>query len=334
MSSIFTRRQIKTKIFACGGFGMNILSGFMKTEVATGFGHISVAYVDTSGSNVPLGINPETLYLFKNMDGGGKKRKLTYEAILPMIPDVLEKFPAEDFNIVLHSASGASGSTVGPAMVNELLRAGKHVIVVQIGTTASKIEVDNTIGTIRSYANMASIIGRPVVSYYRENNEKTTRAEVDSQVQSALSMLALLFSSENEGLDTADLKNLLDYHNVTGFKPELSTFDFHCKAITLPENLVVQAAAILFPKGANSADGHENGDVLIEYRAEGFMPDSRSKLLLEKTPVYSIVYTGDFSARMQELEARVKKFVTAAKANQTANLSVSLVGGNDVGVVF
>ena len=330
----FARRPISTKIYGCGGFAMNILGRFEQTARADNLKHLEVNYIDTSASNIPSGVNPDSVYLFKNMDGGGKDRRMAYTSVIPMIPDVLEKLPAADFNIVVHSASGGSGSSVGPALVSELLRAGKHVVVVQVGSVGSKKEVENTIGTIRSYANISAKSERPVISYYRENNENATRSEVDSQVQSALFMLGLLFSAENEGLDTADLQNLLDYQKVTTFKPELSSFDFHCGQLELPEKLVAQAAAILFAKGESTTDGHENGDVLLEYRAEGFLSETRTAQLSDRAPIYFVSYTGDFSARIVELEARIKRFETASRAHQTSTLSVGLVSAGDDGMVF
>lgn len=328
------RKQIKTKIYACGGFAFNTLAQFQPTAVSDSLTHVSVNYIDTTASNMPSTATPATTYLFKNMDGGGKERRTTYPAVLPLIPDVLEKLPPEDFNIVVHSSSGGSGSSIGPALVTELLRLGKHVVVVQIGSVGSKKEVQNTIATIRSYANISAKAQRPVVSYYRENNEKATRMDVDEQVQSVLFMLCMLFSSENTGLDTADLENFLNYNKVTSFRPELSTFDFHCQKVELPENLVVQSAAILFSEGVSATDGHENGNFLVEYRAEGFLSENRTQQFNDKAPIFFLAYTGDFSARLIDLESRVKRFETAARAHSNSNLSVSLVDSTDDGMVF
>lgn len=335
MTTPRVRKQIRTKIYACGGFALKMLGFFQEKALADELTHLEVNYIDTADSDVPVNINAEDVYFFKNMDGGGKNRRVVYTTVIPHIPALLEAMPASDFNIVVHSCSGGSGSAIGPALVSELLRAGKHVVVVQIGSTGSKIEVQNTIGTIKSYANISNKTGRPVISYYRENNEKATRSQVDSQVQSALFMLGLLFSSESDGLDTADLQNLLDYNKVTSFDPVLSTFDFHCQKISLPENLVAQAAAVLFSRGADSTDGHENGSTLLEYRAEGFLSDKRSQQLDGRAPIYFVAYTGDFSARLVELETRLKKFEIQAKAAQTSNLAVTLaMNTNDDDLVF
>lgn len=329
------RKPIKVKIYACGGFALNTLSVFQSCVLSENLNHVDICYIDTSASNMPKSVLQSSTYLFKNMDGGGKDRKTTYPKIVLMIPDLIEKHPPEEFNIIVHSASGASGSSTGPALTSELLRLGKNVVVVQIGSIGSKKEVQNTIATILSYANISAKFQKPIISYYRENNEKTKRADVDEQVQSLLFMLCLLLSSENTGLDTADLNNFLNYNQVTSFKPEFSTLDFHCNKVELPENLVVQSAAILFPEGSTTTDGHENGNFLVEYRAEGFLSEARTTQFLNKTPVFFLVYTGDFNARLIDLESRVKRFETAAKAISNSKLSVSVSSSeDDDGIVF
>src|SRR5699024_10693360 len=130
----------------------------------------------------------------------------------------------------------------------------------------SKKEVENTIGTIKTNANFAQKYQRPVLMYYRENNASTPRSKVDTDVQSALFFFSLVFSSENKGLDTADLRNLIDYQKVTSFSPELSSFDFHSQSINLPVGLVAQSAVVLFDNAEGSADEEVNMPIL-EYRA-------------------------------------------------------------------
>lgn len=329
------RKKIQTSIFGCGGFAMNILSKFEKTAQEDNLTHLNIQYLDTSASNIEAGVNPERVYLFRDTDGFGKDRKAAYEKILPMIPNALQSLDLGDFNIIVHSSSGGSGSAIGPALVNHLLKAGKRVIVVQVGSVGSRKEVENTMGVIRTYANFAKTMNRPVLSYYRENNSKTTRTKVDAEVHSALLLLSMLFSSENKGLDTADLSNLIDYNKVTSFEPELSTIDFHCKEICLPESLVIQAAAVLFSAEEGSADEHEATLSMLEYRAEGFLNAQRSAQVGDKAPIYSVVYTGDFVARLKDLEDHKQRFEAAVSARSAMTASVGVTETpNQDGFVF
>ena len=209
------RKHIGARIYAIGGFGIKTVSSFLANTDPRSVQHVDFSFLDTSGSDLSAGLKPEEVYLFRNMDGGGKDPRNTYKQVLPYLDDLLEKHAPADFNIVVHSSSGGSGSSVGRALVSRLLKDGQNVVVLQVGSVASKKEVENTIGTIKSYATFSNMYQRPVVSYYRENNESTPRRLVDDHIRSALYLLTLIFSAENRGLDIADLTNLLDYNKET-----------------------------------------------------------------------------------------------------------------------
>lgn len=334
MTTSITRKQISTRLIFTGGAATKLGQRFETVASNDGLKHLKFSYVDTSASDLSSAIEPEKLFLVRNMDGGGKDRRMTYQQILPHVPEILQKFPAEDFNIIVHSASGGSGSAIGPALLNKLLEEGKNVVVVCIGSIASKKEVENTIGVIKTNANFAQMHERPVVMYYRENNQTNPRSKVDGDVMSALFMLSLLFSSENNGLDTADLKNLLDYNKVTNFNPELSSFDFFSNEIAIPDGLVAQSAAVLFSNKEGAADVEGNLPIL-EYRAEGFLSAVRTEQLGNAVPVYGVVYTGDFVERLKDLEAHRARFeaAEASRKNEVKSVPVSKAAKSD-GMVF
>lgn len=327
------RKQIQTAIYSVGGAASKLVSKFELHANHDELNHLTFNYIDTSASDITEKFDTSKLFLIRNMDGGGKDRRVTYEQTTPHLPEIFQKFTPKDFNIVVFSASGGSGSSIGPAIVNKLLEEGKHVITIVVGSIGSKKEVENTIGTIMSAANFANRYQRPLMMYYRENNNTTPRSKVDTDVQSALFLFSLLFSSENKGLDTADLRNLIDYHKVTSFKPELSSFDFHCGKISLPDGLVAQSAAVLFAGVEGSAD-EEEATPILEYRAEGFLNDKRTKQIGDKTPLYCVSYTGDFVERVKYLEALKARFEAAELSRKNEVKSVNVTESTDDGMVF
>lgn len=329
------RKQIQTAIYACGGMGIKRATEFRDQATQDELNHLSHYFIDTSASDINSSINPDDLFIVPGMDGAGKDRKIAYPQIVPHVPAILQKFPAKDFNIVLQSASGGSGSAAGPAIVSKLLEEDKNVILMIVGSVGSKKEVENTLGTIRTYANFSKKFNKPLLTYYRENNASVTRSEIDKLVLAALFMTTLLFSSENNGLDTSDLNNLVNYHRVTSFDPELSSFDFHTGSIELPETLIPQAAAILFAEKEGSTDVAESSNSFLEYRAEGFLNTRRTQQIADKAPLYGVVYTGDLVERIKELEAHLARFEAAEKARKSKVVSVASVeADNDDGMVF
>ena len=321
------RREIRVRIYCCGGTGMKNGLRFRHNSQKDGLRHLDFAFLDTSDSDLPAGVPAEELHLFRGIEGGGKDRQYAYQQVAPKIPEALQKFPPADFNIILHSGSGASGPSIGPALVAQLMEQNKFVLVIQTGSVGSKKEVTNTIGSFRTYANFAEDFGRPVLKFYREANETTTRKQVDEDVQSALMLCAMLFSSENRGIDTKDLEHLIDYHKVTSFRPELSSFEFHSREISLPENAIPQAAAVLYSNDENFENVREV-NTYLEYRADGFMSPIRSKQLGDRLPIYFVAFTGDLKERLAGLERRRQGFEAIEQARSNQNASVATTGGD------
>lgn len=295
------------RVFACGGFGVNVASALAKFEGKknAGYADLSICYVDTSRSNL-IGkdnIKEENVYILDNVDGSGKKRSQNYEVLSESAKDILHQYKPTDVNIVLHSASGGSGSVIGPILVSELLRRKDLVIPVIVGSNASRIEVENTIKTLKSYEIIAKKAGAPVVSMYRENSKETPRGTVDDDISTLIVLLAVLFSGQNHELDKADLNNFINYHNVTDFQPKLNYLDFWSKEVSLDKGCSLVSVATI-------CDGENNPelDTPVEYQAVGYIQDAHRDILSVKLPIHAGVVSGYFNQKITDLEARMSMF--------------------------
>jgi hypothetical protein len=213
----------KVRIYGCGGVGLNIVSMVpsMHKSALGGFAESILSYVDTSKSNmIRKDLNPEEVYIFADMDGSGKIRRENHRAILANTKVVLQQFQPTTFNIVVHSAGGGSGGVIAPAIVSELLKADKEVIVVVVGSFNSVIEVENTIKTLQSYESISSLRGKNVNMLYLENSvTQSNELTVNAQAVHLISLLLGLFSGQHEQLDTADLKTWLNHNKFTDSEP-------------------------------------------------------------------------------------------------------------------
>lgn len=239
-------------VMACGGGASNIVFDLeqLHEDTAPGFAVMDTCYIDTSDSNIrDKNIPADKIYLFDGIDGSGKMRKLNYEDISKQVKSILLKFKPKAFNIVVHTASGGSGSIIGSTIVSELKARGHQVIVVVIGSTDTRIEIDNTIKTLKSYEAIAQKRNSPVVMHYVENTKETPRSEVNKQVKRALSLLSGLFSGQNAELDSADLKNWLEYTAITEGQPKLASLEFTVTQSELDElGVVVSVATLAMPE--------------------------------------------------------------------------------------
>ncbi len=294
------------KIYAAGGFGFNICNELTQFENKKndGCAEISICYVDTSRSNlIGKTFKEENLYIFDGIDGSGKKRDQNYELLAESANDILHKHKPSDINIVVHSASGGSGAILSPIIVSELLKRGHVVIPVIVGSNASRIEVENTIKTLKSYEIIAKKNQAPVVACYRENSKETPRNKVDNEITTFLILLGVLFSGQNRELDKADLNNFINYHRVTDFQPKLSYLDFWSKDIILDKGQALISVATI----CDSSTSPEL-DIPVEYQAVGYIQEKNKDILNIQLPVHAGVVSGYFNSKIHELEAKLGTF--------------------------
>ncbi len=205
-------------VYACGGTGINIgnlietnLANF--NEDATPRAEIIVYYVDTSASNSKHK-NIENVYLFDGMDGSGGWRTRNKDEIADYIPEIFAKMPPGNLSIVIHSASGGSGSVIGPMIAAKLLEKEKAVIDVVILSAESSIHVKNTVEVLETLEGISQYNKR-VLPVLLCDNTQDSEDKINNGVFASVYSLAVLFSGDLERLDSADLDNWINFDKVT-----------------------------------------------------------------------------------------------------------------------
>lgn len=214
----------RVRIYAAGGAAINIAMLLRNVAVNPDIiADLEVVMIDTSRANLAAHASDANSYLVEGLDGSGKVRSENSEAIRGRILDILQQHKPADLNIVLSSGAGGSGSVIAPLLLSELIERKAPVIALTIGSTASKLEALNTLNTIKSYEAIAKKRQAPVVMHYLQNSPDLPRKDVDLQMVSTISYLAILFSRRNRELDSKDLQNWLRYSApITSFQPQLS----------------------------------------------------------------------------------------------------------------
>lgn len=215
--------QGTVRLFACGGAGINIgkkYGGNLPERI--GSAKLMTCYIDTSRTNLHDVPDPENVFVLPELDGSGKVRKENHEAISQMIPRILKDYPAGDFNIVIFSASGGTGSVCGPLLIAELLTRGENAIAVVIGSEESVITSTNTFNTLKSLDHIARTKGIPVVMHYTNNDRGVKRSDVDKNAMFVVSSLTVLASRQNKELDSMDVANWLNFTKTTSVPAQLA----------------------------------------------------------------------------------------------------------------
>lgn len=307
-------------VYGCGGAGVNIVSGIRNRKSHEGLAKIKSVYIDTSRSNIGSNIASESIFLVDGLDGSGKKRDMNYNPIKDSVNNILLQHKPSDMNVVVHSASGGSGSVLSPVLVSELLARGEQVIVLLVGSTGSLIETENTLKTLKSYESISKIRERPVIVYYRENSKDKNRSAVDSEMTSVIAMFSVLFSGDNRELDSADTRNWLDFQKVTSFSPKLSSLEICTNQITLNKNeALVSVVTVTNDKMSGDVDGH------VEYHAVGYVPESIQKEVVVEYPIHFCIISGAINTTVAALESKISKY----KEHRAAIVEKSIVKGNE-----
>lgn len=310
-------------IYGAGGAGIKIASLLANRdgEKEQGFAVISTFFLDTSDSDLPDKIQDDHVYLIDGLDGSGKDRKANYKIISERSNEMLHRFKPGDVNIVVHSGSGGSGSVIGPVLVSELLKRNAPTIVIVIGSSDSRIEAKNTIDTFKSYEGIAKLRDQPVSMFYCENSIETPRGEVDQKVRAMLMMLTMIFSGDNRGLDSTDIKNFLDYTKLTSYKPALSGLRLFSKNIELGREQSVISLLSLTDSVTDATP-----PVHVEYSATGFIPEISKEIIEMEMPVHAAIIANAFQPDVERLQARI------AAIDETRNTVVqkSLIDTTDL----
>ena len=305
------------RVYACGGAGTNIGAQIEKyrNNADTETANLNITYVDTSKSNLARNrhsIAAEHTYLIEGLDGSGKIRAENYEAIVQHSKDVLQAHKPMDLNIVISSAAGGSGSVIAPTIVGELLDRKVPVIVLLVGSTATKLDAENTLKTIKSYESISQKKRAPVVAVYDENSENLPRGEVDNRMVFAVLTLAILYSRQNHELDSQDLFNWLRYDRVTSFPAQLAALTIIDGRQPLNElkelGHVISVATI----GANPDQVHF--PFTPDYQCAGFLPDGAHERFKERCPFNFIVSDGIFPEAHNRLDKFLKDLQDGANA--------------------
>jgi hypothetical protein len=303
----------RVMIYACGGAGVNIgQSTLMKYvgQAGESFANVSMGFIDTSYSNFKADTPRSSCYVIENTDGSGGLRSANYPEIQRRTKDILQRLRPLDFNIVISSGGGGSGSVIAPCIVEELLHRKLPTIVILVGGCDTYKRADNTLKTLQSYELIARNTGIPVCLCYQENSDVTPIKTVNQSISSFVSVLTAVFSRRNRGLDLADVTNWLNFPLVTTHGPQLAAVDF-CMSNNIENVDKIINILTLAEDGS-----FESLPFMSENHYIGYM-DKAPVTMAATLPIHCVIRTGAF----KEVASRLKSMVEELKEQQNARVA-------------
>jgi hypothetical protein len=204
-----------TNVYLFGGCGLSLGAACDVEQVGdfSGFGQPNMIYFDSSKANIPGGDTNVTLR--SGTDGFGKDREEAKRLMGDQIDPFLRENPPTEFNILVFSLSGGTGSVLGPLVVEAINRLGKNVVSIVVQAAECEKSTSNTLETIRDLNKVSNRLKKPVVVSFHDNfGPDCTMESVNKAIHQELRTLMILCSQQNVGLDSSDMEKLLDYTTV------------------------------------------------------------------------------------------------------------------------
>jgi hypothetical protein len=307
------------KIYGCGGTGITIGSTFehYRAHDEVGMAALDVSYIDTSRSNLKPGMQQDKIFIvpgLEDKDGSGKNRSQNAKLIMKHAKQILQEQEPGYLNVLISSASGGTGAVAAAILSNELLAAGHMVINITIGVADSGAEIENTLDTLKSFEGLVRQHKKTVPVAYFENSKATPMSTVDEKVTELIVALAVMFSRQNEGLDTQDMINFLNVDVLTKFPAHVVGLEsFVGELVEAEHKNTITVASAVSNKDARGID------FVLPYTTFGILPADVSTEITKQTPLHLVTKAYPFNDIATRLKKAITEMENAAKANTAAS---------------
>lgn len=312
-----------THIYACGGGGITITADLTDFVGVNGFSDTRVSRLDTSEKNVTANMPLSSIFLLEDADGSGKQRDYNLKPVVASMDKILAVHQPADYNIVIFTAGGGSGSVLGPVLVGELLRRKAPVLALVIGSIGDETQAENSVNTLKSLAGIQSSTKRPVVFSYFEVNQQNSQADVDKQVRGTLMTLLNLLDSNNTIIDSKDIINFLDWTNVRKQIPaQLAALEVY-----IGDELNDIAGHSPISMATIYPDAERNHLAVVPaYSTDGIRGDVPANSPYADATVHYVVHATPVKPIFNELEKSWKRILDNQRANHVVG---SILGDED-----
>lgn len=206
---------MRTIIHACGGCGVNITATeleLLKKEQDI-YGEVITKYIDTTTADIEeyeyIGESNRHIIssgkLNDSVDGAGGIRESLDKYITEDIKNYVDnlKIDKKDIHIVISSASGGSGSLIGPRLIHNLKLLKLPVIYIMVTDTSSIVYTENSLKTAKHVEIAGNKYGYSIPTIMVDNKDPID--VVNSRVGLQVEQLAILFNDMHKSIDSTDI---------------------------------------------------------------------------------------------------------------------------------
>lgn len=323
----------KSKIIChfCGGAATVIADSVVNgiADLGDGFSDIVFSYLDTSRANIDK-IQPrgEFYQIIQkghgeaDLDGSGAERRINAKNIALNVNDYLNKHKylrkeTKEYHMVMFSASGGSGNTIGVYILKALMERDIPAFAVIIGDSSNALYAINTLNVLATLNKFAIDLKKPLSIIYVNNHRYYTDGIASAEKAAnkylfvTLTAMSLFLSGDNEGIDNQDMANFIDQSNykTINVKPGLYGVHVYSKDISLPEGATPTVARVLT---LNNQDFNLKTTLLHYKRGVVSNTNVFGVVKEEQFPLILVSYANFFSIEEQSLKPTTDNFYNVA----------------------
>jgi len=314
----------------CGGAGLN-LAHVLETKglykQGSGFCEVIPRYIDTSESNIRK-LKKDNFWRVSSKNvatnqihGSGSERRTNFAVIGANLEEYLTTYGymkkvIGEFHIVIFSASGGTGSILGPLLVTNLRKNDIPVVAIVIGDSSNGLSCKNTLNTIASLDAMAKRVAKkPFTIAYMNNfavDGKTSLERentVNESIYTMLTTLSLFMSGSNDDIDTKDMVNFVspDEYSTIKIAPALYSI-----SIFTNDKIVNDPTAVnLLGRTLTVADESHTMELTLLHHKHGTIAESNViDVIGEVTPLHILLSGECLNAEHKTLTNTVAEYET------------------------
>lgn len=312
----------KIRLIGCGGAGINVVANLEEplSQLGYGFSDIETMYVDTSLANAKrYGFHDQPSFkLIKSIDvgieleGAGGERRENVKHLVEAAKNIVNENNMKDephvFNVIVFSASGGTGSVIGPLLAGAMLEKNITTSTIVIGDTDCILYAINTNRTLKSLDSIVRLANKSMCVYYVNNSEmeansvEKRKEEADKSIFNILAVYSLFCSGHLTDIDSKDMKNFFSPHayKTVDIPKGLLSVAAYESGFHFDSSIEPMILRVAFTDGQST----DTDGVMFRNKKEGYVEGfDDNKIYNDKSfPIFLLSYSNWFSFVQANLE--------------------------------
>lgn len=350
-------KQSVVIVHGCGGTGINTSESIFSkiADLGDGFAKLDFRYIDTSRANIDKITPRGEFWMVKTksfgkgeINGSGGERALNAKDSMENINEYLDtnKYTQRktgEFHCVVFSASGGSGSSIGPMLIKALVTRDIPVFAVVVGDSSNGLSAKNTKNTLASLNAIAKTSRKPITLVYVNNHSfaangiglKEAEKRADQVIFNTMTTISMFLSGLNEDLDYQDMAGIIDqsHYRTIQIDPGLFGLTVYSKKINIPEGAIPTVG-----RTVTLPETDFDTTLTLLHHKKGYITSKNAIDIIkpENFPIHMLAYANFFKLEERNLDKIVQDYENIMASIRSEDISGCSTSSMDdeTGLIF